>query len=325
LVWNDVRTHDICEKLSAEGGKDRFRSNTGLPISPYFSGSKLSYLLNVVPGLRADAERGDAIFGTIDSYLIWKLTGGQGNICHLPLPPPPMLSLTYHDHSVHATDVSNASRTLMFSLSSLSWDTSPTSLIQALSIPSQMLPTVHPSSGYFGVVSSDNSFEGIGGVSSLAGVPIAGVLGDQQAALFGQACFEPGQAKCTYGTGCFMLKNTGENIVPSGNEEGEGGGGDGEIIWELEEEEAIVTSLAINYKHTFSLCLSPCSAHGLLTTVAYQLQGKKPIYALEGSVAYSGSLIQWLRDNLQVLPTRDLRYNKVCSIIMFLILFILVS
>lgn len=227
LVWNDTRTADICDSLAAEkgGDRDRFRASTGLPLSPYFSASKMMYLLDKVPGLREAGERGDALFGTVDSFLIWKLTGGGS----------------------HTTDVTNASRTLLMNLKTIQWDDD---ILAATGIPRAMLPAIHPSSGTIDTVS-------VAAETALDGVPISGVLGDQQAALFGQACFEPGQVKSTYGTGCFLLMNTGTRSVPSNS--------------------------------------------GLLTTVAYQMgDGTAPVYALEGSVAYSGSTIQWLRDNLQV-------------------------
>lgn len=257
LVWNDTRTAGICDALAAEAGgdRDRFRASTGLPLSPYFSASKMMYLLDQVragrwllllspvaacrvmlilsraakvEGLREAGERGEALFGTMDSFLIWKLTGGR----------------------THATDVSNASRTLLMNLAALQWDES---ILAATRIPRAMLPSIRPSVGQLASVTAD-------ALAELAGVPISGVLGDQQAALFGQACFRPGQVKATYGTGCFLLMNTGQEPVPSSS--------------------------------------------GLLTTVAYQLgEGAPPVYALEGSVAYSGSTIQWLRDNLQVVSS----------------------
>lgn len=254
IVWNDTRTENICERIAKNGGTDRFREKTGLPIASYFSASKLLYLLENVDGLRADAEQGNAFFGTIDSWIIWKLTGG----------------------AVHATDVSNASRTNFMNLHSLQWDQE---ILTELNIPQQMLPSICPSSHLFGYVTtaasnlvdhsvSEKDVENFGLYHN---VPIAGVLGDQNAALFGQACFQPGDSKCTYGTGAFMLFNTGSEIMQS--------------------------------------------KHGLLTTVAYQLgsgpagHGKKghegtpsgAVYALEGSVAYSGSVIQWLRDNLEMI------------------------
>ena len=227
IVWNDLRTTLICDKLAQlPGGKNRLREKTGLPLAPYFSATKLMYLLDTVDGLRRDAEAGEALFGNIDTWLMWNLTGG----------------------GVHVTDVTNASRTMMMNLHTLQWDDE---ILSELKIPQAMLPLIKPSSGLFGHVVE-------GASSSLQGVPIAGVLGDQQAALFGQCCFEVGMAKCTYGTGAFLLMNTGHRPVPSNS--------------------------------------------GLLTTVGYQLgAGGRPVYALEGSVAYAGLLIQWLRDNLQVI------------------------
>ena len=227
IVWNDLRTTSICDTLAQQpGGKERFRAKTGLPLAPYFSATKLMYLLDTVEGLRGDAEAGDALFGNIDTWLIWNLTGGR----------------------MHVTDATNASRTLMMNLHTLQWDDD---ILSELNIPRKMLPVIKPSSGLFGHVAKGKS-------PSVEGVPIAGVLGDQQAALFGQCCFEVGEAKCTYGTGAFLLMNTGDRPIPS--------------------------------------------TSGLLTTVAYQLGAEgTPVYALEGSVAYAGLLIQWLRDNLQII------------------------
>lgn len=227
LVWQDMRTADDVAIFAADGGIDRFREKTGLPLATYFSGLKLRWLLNNVPGLRADAEKGDALFGNIDSFLIWNLTGGMGGGRHL-------------------TDVTNASRTQLMNLHTMAWDEE---LLDTLSIPKLMLPEIRPSSGLFGEVKSE----------VMPGVPITGVLGDQQAALVGQTCFEPGQAKNTYGTGCFLLLNTGTSPRPS-----------------------------------------TC---GLLTTVAYQFGNEPPHYALEGSVAIAGALVQWLRDNLGIIQT----------------------
>jgi len=221
VVWQDTRTASLCASLAADGGADRFRAATGLPPATYFSGPKLAWLLEEVPGLRPRAESGDALFGTVDSWLLWNLTGR------------------------HLTDVTNASRTLLLRLDPPAWDPR---LAAALGIPPAMLPEVRPSVGVFG--------EGRG---PLAGVPIAGVLGDQQAALFGQTAFAAGRAKNTYGTGCFLLLNTGERPVPS--------------------------------------------RHGLLTTVAYQVEGRAPMYALEGSVAIAGAGVQWLRDNLGLIAS----------------------
>jgi glycerol kinase len=217
LVWQDTRTTGMVNELTARYGADGLRKKTGLPFATYFSGLKLKWLLENVDGLREAALQGDALFGNIDTWLIWKFTGE------------------------HKTDVTNASRTQLMNLETLAWD--PEILAQ-LNIPAIMLPQIQPSAGYFGTV-----LEGAG-----KGLQIMGVLGDQQAALVGQTCFDAGQAKNTYGTGCFMLMNTGEKIVTSTN--------------------------------------------GLLTTVAYQL-GKQPAcYALEGSIAVTGSLVQWMRDNL---------------------------
>ena len=219
IVWQDTRTADLCSALAGDAGPDRFRAVTGLPLATYFSGPKLAWLLDAVPGLRHRGEAGEARFGTIDSWLVWHLTGR------------------------HLTDVTNASRTLLLRLDTLAWDPEITA---AMGIPPSMLPEVRPSVAVYG--------EGRG---PLAGVPVAGVLGDQQAALFGQTAFSAGRAKNTYGTGCFLLLNTGERPV--------------------------------------------ASRHGLLTTVAYQAEGRPPVYALEGSVAIAGAGVQWLRDNLKLI------------------------
>ncbi len=216
IVWQDTRTDAICRALAQEGGQDRFRAQTGLPLATYFSGPKIRWLLENVPDLRKAAQQGHALFGTIDTWLIWNLTRGA-----------------------HVTDVTNASRTLLMNLHTLDWDED---LLAAMGVPRAMLPQIRPSSdptpyGYW------------------QGVPICGDLGDQQAATMGQACFKPGEVKNTYGTGCFLMMNTGHEIVPS--------------------------------------------QHGLLTTVAYQLGQEPPVYALEGSIAIAGALVQWLRDNLR--------------------------
>ncbi|RYC68615.1 glycerol kinase GlpK [Spirosoma sordidisoli] len=227
IVWQDTRTGDLVNQYAAasELGQDRFREQTGLPLATYFSGLKLKWLLDHVPGLRDDAERGDALFGNMDSFVVWNLTGGpQGGL--------------------HLTDVTNASRTQLMSLHTLSWDDA---LLDAFTVPRAMLPDIRPSSAVYGTVASE----------VLPGVPIAGILGDQQAALVGQTCYEPGQAKNTYGTGCFLLMNTGTELRPS-----------------------------------------TC---GLLTTVAYQFENQPTQYALEGSVAITGALVQWLRDNLGII------------------------
>lgn len=245
IVWNDNRTGAICDRLTvALGGKDYFRARTGLPIAPYFSATKIVHLLETVPGLRADAEAGKALFGTIDTWLMWKLTGGR----------------------VHATDVTNASRTNLMDLATLQWDAD---ILATLDIPREMLPAIRPSNYVFGSVDTREGpltaaelpmerYDAVQHFPRYHTVKISGVLGDQQAALFGQTCFQTGDAKCTYGTGAFLLMNTGGRVVPS--------------------------------------------SRGLLTTVAYKLAGEaQAVYALEGSVAYCGSLVQWLRDNLCVI------------------------
>jgi glycerol kinase len=231
IVWQDTRTKAICDELSQDGGVDRFRPKTGLPLATYFSGPKLAWFLENIAGLRRDAERGNALFGTIDSWVIWWLTGGpQGG--------------------VHVTDVTNASRTLLFNLRALTWDEE---ILQILRIPHPMLPRIVPSSdpSLWGTTLEDGPFE--------AQVPVCGALGDQQAALVGQTCFDVGQAKNTYGTGCFMLLNTGTDPV--------------------------------------------ASQSGLVTTVAYQFGGVGMVYALEGSIAITGALVQWLRDNLGLIES----------------------
>lgn len=226
VVWQDTRTKQICDHLAEDGGMDRFRDQTGLPLATYFSGPKIKWILENVDGAKTDVDLGNALFGNIDTWIIWWLTGGPNG-------------------GSHVTDVTNASRTLLMNLKTLDWDAE---LLTTLGIPRQMLPRIVPSSDSqtWGRTSQDGPFG--------AAVPVCGDLGDQQAALVGQACFLPGEAKNTYGTGCFMLLNTGRDIVPSKS--------------------------------------------GLLTTVAYQLGESQPIYALEGSVAITGALIQWLRDNL---------------------------
>ena len=228
IVWQDTRTADICHELAQEGGQDRFREKTGLPLATYFSGPKIKWVLDRHPEIRRAATRGEAVVGTIDTWLIWRLTGGnQGG--------------------KHVTDVSNASRTMLMNLATCDWDEE---ILRTLDIPREMLPEIRPSSDpqIYGYTSIDGPFG--------CEIPVSGDLGDQQAALFGHACFNVGEAKNTYGTGCFLLLNTGERIVPS--------------------------------------------RHGLLTTVAYRV-GKEPVtYALEGSVAIAGSLVQWVRDNLKL-------------------------
>ena len=228
IVWQDVRTQPICDQLAADGGVDRFRQTVGLPLNPYFAGTKLVWILNHVPGARQRAERGDWLFGTTDSWVLWNLTGGPRG-------------------GVHATDVTNASRTMFMDLRTLQWDQT---ILDAFGVPMAMLPEIKSSSEVLGLASSE---------SLLRQTAVAGVLGDQQAATFGQTAFAAGQAKNTYGTGCFLLFNTGPEVVMSNN--------------------------------------------GLLTTVAYQLGQDQPVYALEGSVAVAGSLIQWLRDNLGLIDS----------------------
>jgi glycerol kinase len=236
IVWSDNRTGGICDSLNKDNLGPLFTSKTGLPISPYFSGTKLMYLLDTVPNLRQAAECGDAIFGTIDTWLVWKLTAG----------------------AAHVTDVTNASRTLMMNLQTCQWDLELTAALK--NIPVKMLPEIRSSSERFGKVAPEGALGGIGG-SVLKNVEIGGILGDQQAALFGQSCFGVGETKVTYGTGAFLMMNTGKGV------------------------KSIIPS-----------------QHGLLTTVAYQLgRDAEPHYALEGSVAMCGSLIQWLRDNLQTI------------------------
>jgi glycerol kinase len=219
IVWQDTRTQALIDELAKDGGVDRFRATTGLPLATYFSATKIAWLLDSVDGARERAEAGELAFGTTDSWVLWSLTGG----------------------AVHATDVTNASRTLLMSLETLAWDDD---LLAAFGIPRALLPEIRSSSEVYGEVAD----------GPLVGVPIAGILGDQQAATFGQAAFEAGGSKNTYGTGNFLIANTGTEIVHSAN--------------------------------------------GLLTTVAYRLGDGEPHYALEGSIAVTGSLIQWLRDNL---------------------------
>jgi glycerol kinase len=227
IVWQDTRVSSFASELAKSGGPDRFRAKTGLPLATYFSGLKIRWILENVAGARTLAEGGDALFGNIDTFLIWHLTGGTNG-------------------GVHVTDVTNASRTQLMDLETLQWDEQ---ILSEFGIPRPMLPQIASSSEIYGHVAS----------GPLAGVPLAGDLGDQQAALVGQTCFDPGQAKNTYGTGCFLLLNTGTKPVQS-----------------------------------------KC---GLLTTAAYKF-GKGPVhYALEGSVAITGALVQWLRDNLKMIDS----------------------
>jgi glycerol kinase len=223
IVWQDTRTAEMCARLAKSGGQNRFRAKTGLPLATYFSAPKIAWILDHIKGARARAEKGEILFGTIDTWLIWNLTGA------------------------HITDVTNASRTMLMNLKSLDYDAE---LLRAFRIPRAMLPSIRSSSEIYAT-----------GKGVLEGIPIAGDLGDQHAALFGQACYSPGEAKNTYGTGCFMLMNTGAKPIPSKN--------------------------------------------GLLTTLGYKI-GKAPaVYALEGSIAIAGALVQWLRDNLELVKTSN--------------------
>jgi glycerol kinase len=222
IVWQDTRVEGMVSELAKQGGIDRFRAKTGLPLSTYFSALKIRWILENIRDARQQAEAGELLFGTVDTYLLWRLTGGVNG-------------------GLHVTDVTNASRTQLMNLATLDWDTE---ILAAFGIPRNILPRIASSSEVFGEAKVD----------CISGVKIAGMLGDQQAALFGQTCFRPGDAKNTYGTGCFMLMNTGERAVAS------------------------------NY--------------GLLTTVGYKLGASPANYALEGSVAITGALVQWMRDNL---------------------------
>jgi glycerol kinase len=229
IVWQDTRTDRICQDLAAlGGGQERYRDKTGLPLATYFSGPKIRWILDNVDGARERAEAGDLLFGNMDTWVLWNMTGGV-------------------DGGVHVTDPTNASRTLLMDLDTLSWDEG---IAADLGVPLSMLPEIRSSSEEYGKVRERGA---------LAGVPIAGILGDQQAATFGQACLSPGEAKNTYGTGNFVLLNTGTDKVMSEN--------------------------------------------GLLTTVCYKIGTAAPVYALEGSIAVTGSLVQWLRDNLGMIST----------------------
>ncbi len=227
IVWQCTRTKDICDNLAKDGGQDRFRAKVGLPLATYFSGPKIKWVLDNVPGVREAAEKGDAIFGNIDTFEIWWLTGGPNG-------------------GAHVTDVSNASRTMLMNLETLDWDPE---ILNILGIPRKMLPAVRPSSdpAIYGYTTNDGPFGAV--------IPVCGDLGDQQAALVGQTCFSPGEAKNTYGTGCFMLLNTGIKPV--------------------------------------------ASKSGLLTTLGYKMGDAPAVYCLEGSIAITGALVQWLRDNLK--------------------------
>jgi glycerol kinase len=224
VVWQDTRTDQICNELASDGGQDRFRPKTGLPIATYFSGPKIKWILDNVDGARQKAENGDLLFGNIDTFVIWQLTGGS-------------------DGGVHVTDVTNASRTMMMDLETLDWDEE---ILGILDVPRSMLPEIRASSEVYGEAKGD-----------LAGIPVAGDLGDQQAALFGQTCFSIGEAKNTYGTGNFLLLNTGNEPVQSKS--------------------------------------------GLITGLGYKIGDQPAVYMLEGSIAITGALVQWLRDNLKMI------------------------
>jgi len=224
IVWQDTRTDLIIDQLAENEGQDRFRSKTGLPLASYFSGPKIKWILDHVDNARKKADKGDLLFGTIDAWLIWKLTGQ------------------------HITDVTNASRTMLMNLNSLDWDVE---ILGELNIPDGILPQIRSSSELYGHINDS--------IELFRGVPVTGDLGDQHAALFGQACFNPGEAKNTYGTGCFMLLNTGDKPVSSNS--------------------------------------------GLLTTLGYKIGDQNATYALEGSIAISGALVQWLRDNLGIIQS----------------------
>ncbi len=225
IVWQDTRTDQICNELAKDGGQDRFREKVGLPLATYFSGPKVKWMLDNVEGACEKAEKGELLFGNIDTWVIWNLTGGTKG-------------------GVHVTDVTNASRTMLMNLETLDWDPE---MLAIMDIPRSMLPEIKASSEVYGYAKN----------SGLDGIPVAGDLGDQQAALFGQTCYAPGEAKNTYGTGCFMLLNTGTEPVQSKN--------------------------------------------GLLTTLGYKIGDQPAVYALEGSIAITGALVQWLRDNLKMI------------------------
>lgn len=231
IVWQDTRTKTICDNLSAGFGQDRYRAKTGLPLATYFSGPKIKWLLDNHPDLRHEASRGNVLFGNIDTWLLWWLSGGPHG-------------------GVHITDVSNASRTMLMNLETLDWDDD---ILSEMDIPRNILPRIVPScpDEPYSYTLPEGPFS--------SKIPLCGDLGDQQAALIGQTCFDVGEAKNTYGTGCFLLMNTGEKIVHS--------------------------------------------TKGLLTTLAYQMGNQPPVYALEGSIAITGALVQWLRDNLELIKT----------------------
>jgi glycerol kinase len=237
VVWQDTRVDDAVTEFSREGGQDRFRRTTGLPLAAYFSALKIRWILDNVPGVRKQAEAGDVVFGNVDTFLTWKLTGGSNG-------------------GVHVTDVTNASRTQLMNLATLDWDQQ---ILEHFRVPQKMLPRIRSSSEVYGLAQ----------LEVIRNVPIAGILGDQQAALVGQTCFKRGEAKNTYGTGCFLLMNTGRAPVQS--------------------------------------------RHGLITTVAYKIGEKPAQYALEGSIAISGALVQWLRDNLGIIEKSSDIEALACS------------
>src|SRR5215211_3960582 len=224
IVWQDTRTDRLVDEFSRDGGQARFQEKVGLPLATYFSGPKIRWILDNVDGTAERAESGDLLFGNMDTWIIWNLTGGTNG-------------------GVHITDVSNASRTMLMNLETLDWDAD---MLNVLGIPRAMLPEIKPSSAVYGHAKG-----------MLDGIPVAGDLGDQQAALFGQTCFSAGEAKNTYGTGCFMLLNTGTKPMQSKN--------------------------------------------GLLTTLGYKIGDQDAVYCLEGSIAITGALVQWLRDNLKMI------------------------
>ena len=227
IVWQDTRTNTLIKELGGNVGQDRFRRDTGLPLATYFAGPKARWLLDNVKGLRERAERGEILFGTMDTWVIWNLTGGVNG-------------------GAHVTDVTNASRTMLMNLHTLEWDPE---ICAAIGVPTAMLPEIRSSSEVYGTARG----------GALNGIPVASALGDQQAALFGQTCFSEGEAKSTYGTGTFMLMNTANKPVQSYN--------------------------------------------GLLTTVGYRIGDQPAVYALEGAIAITGALVQWMRDQLGLIKS----------------------